>query len=165
MNYNSVNIMDRNSSLAPLSYSVVIRTLGNSGDKYEALLRSLSKQSIQPEEIIVAIPQGYELDRMMGNETVFRATKGMVSQRAEAISVAKSKYILVCDDDIEFNECFVENLYKYLIDNELDCVLPMEGGGRRRWSSHNGTSLFISAKAKMCFYWSNVPDSSIIIIS
>ena len=43
-----------------LSYSVVIRTLGNTGLKYKALLDSIAKQTIHPEEIIVAIPEGYE---------------------------------------------------------------------------------------------------------
>ena len=43
-----------------LSYSVVIRTLGNTGLKYKALLDSIAKQTIQPEEIIVAIPEGYD---------------------------------------------------------------------------------------------------------
>lgn len=119
--------MKHNSSFTPLSYSVVIRTMGDSGDKYEALLRSIVNQTIQPEEVIVAIPDGYELDMRIGTETIIRAKKGMVSQRAEGISAAKSQYILVCDDDIEFNERFVEHLYDYLVKNQLDCVLPMEG--------------------------------------
>ncbi|MCQ2307204.1 MAG: hypothetical protein MJ000_06545 [Bacteroidales bacterium] len=44
------------------SYSVVIRTLGNSGEKYQKLLDSIRSQTVQPEEVIVAIPDGYELD-------------------------------------------------------------------------------------------------------
>ena len=42
-----------------LSYSVVIRTLGNTGVKYQALLQSIKAQTIQPEEIIVLIPHVY----------------------------------------------------------------------------------------------------------
>ncbi len=58
-----------------LSYSVVIRTLGNTGLKYKALLDSIAKQTIQPEEIIVVIPEGYELDYSLGNERVVRCKK------------------------------------------------------------------------------------------
>lgn len=109
------------------SYSVVIRTLGNSGVKYKALLDSIAHQTIPPDEVIVAIPEGYEPDFTLGYETILRARKGMVSQRAEGILAARTEYILVVDDDIEFGPGFVESLYQFGIGNSLDCVLPMEG--------------------------------------
>lgn len=110
-----------------LSYSVVIRTLGNSGLKYKALLDSIARQTIQPEEIIVAIPYGYDLDYSFGNERIVRCKKGMTTQRAIGIKEAKSDYILVVDDDIEFEATMVEELYQYMIDNHLNCCLPMSG--------------------------------------
>lgn len=110
-----------------LSYSVVIRTLGNTGLKYKALLDSIAKQTIQPEEIIVAIPEGYELDYSYGNEHIVRCKKGMTTQRAAGILAAKSEYILVVDDDVEFDATMVEELYQYMIANNLNCCLPMEG--------------------------------------
>lgn len=110
-----------------LSYSVVIRTLGNTGPKYKALLDSIAKQTIQPEEVIVAIPNGYELDYRLGTERVIRSRKGMVSQRAEGILAAKSDYILVVDDDVEFAPTMIQELYDYMITNNLNCCLPMEG--------------------------------------
>ena len=110
-----------------LSYSVVIRTLGNTGLKYKALLDSIAKQTIQPEEIIVAIPDGYELDYSYGNEHIVRCKKGMTTQRAAGILAAKSEYILVVDDDVEFDVTMVEELYQYMIANNLNCCLPMEG--------------------------------------
>lgn len=111
-----------------LSYSVVIRTLGNTGLKYKALLDSIAKQTIQPEEIIVAIPDGYELDYSYGNEHIVRCKKGMTTQRAEGILAAKSDYILIVDDDVEFEATMVEELYQYMLANNLNCCLPMEGG-------------------------------------
>ena len=42
-----------------MKYSVVIRTLGNIGLKYKVLLDSIAAQTLKPEEIIVAIPEGY----------------------------------------------------------------------------------------------------------
>ena len=110
-----------------LSYSVVIRTLGNTGLKYKALLDSIAKQTIQPEEIIVVIPEGYELDYSLGNERVVRSKKGMTTQRAIGIKEAKSDYILVVDDDIEFEATMIEELYQYMVSHNLNCCLPMEG--------------------------------------
>ena len=51
----------------------------------------------------------------------------MVAQRAEGINAAKSDYILVVDDDIEFDSDIIEKLYSYLTENDLDCCLPMQG--------------------------------------
>lgn len=110
-----------------ISYSVVIRTLGNSGEKYHRLLKSIESQVASPEEIIVVLPEGYSLDYKLGYERVIYSEKGMVIQRAEGIRQANSEYILVVDDDIEFNDTFITELYEYMIDNSLDCVLPMEG--------------------------------------
>lgn len=110
-----------------ISYSIVIRTLGNAGLKYKALLDSIAKQTVQPEEVIVAIPEGYELDYTLGTERVIRSKKGMVSQRAEGILAAKSDYILVVDDDVEFGPTMVQELYDYMVANHLNCCLPMEG--------------------------------------
>lgn len=110
-----------------ISYSVVIRTLGNSGEPYKRLLQSIANQTIEPEEIIVAIPNGYELDYQLGNERVVRCEKGMVTQRAIGIKEASSDYILVVDDDLEFDDDMVEKLYYYMVENKLDCCLPMQG--------------------------------------
>ena len=109
------------------SYSVVIRTLGNSGEKYHRLLQSIAKQTVKPEEVIVAIPDGYDLDYQLGNEKIVRCKKGMVTQRAMGIDSATSEYILVVDDDLEFENDMVEKLYDYLVKNNLDCCLPMQG--------------------------------------
>lgn len=109
------------------SYSVVIRTLGNSGEKYRQLLQSIARQTVEPEEIIVVIPEGYELDSQLGNEKIVRCKKGMVTQRAVGIEAASSDYILVVDDDLSFEDDMVERLYDYLVKNGLDCCLPFQG--------------------------------------
>ena len=119
-----------------LSYSVVIRTLGNTGAKYQALLQSIKAQTIQPEEIIVVIPYGYELDYKLGSERVVFCEKGMVHQRAVGIAESNSEYSLICDDDIQFAPNMVEELYKYLIQNNLNCCLPMEGAENKWKADH-----------------------------
>ncbi len=109
------------------SYSVVIRTLGNGGEAYKQLLQSIQCQTIQPEEIIVVIPKGYTLDYQLGTERIIYSEKGMCTQRAIGISAATSEYILVVDDDVRFEADMIERLYAYLQQNNLNCVLPMEG--------------------------------------
>ena len=126
-----------------LSYSVVIRTLGNTGEKYNALLQSIKKQTIKPDEIIVVIPNGYTLDYQLGIERIIRSPKGMISQRACGIMEAKSDYILVVDDDLEFSATLVEELYDYLSLNHLDVCFPMEGV----------ESTEEKEKSKMIFQW------------
>lgn len=111
-----------------LHYSVIIRTLGNSGDKYRATLDSIHAQTIQPEEVIVAIPQGYTLDHQFGGERVIYCDKGMVSQRSSGILAAQNDYLLLIDDDLSFPPDFVEKLYASMQKRELDCVLTHGNG-------------------------------------
>ena len=46
---------------------------------------------------------------------------------SDGIIESNSEYSLICDDDIQFAPNMVEELYKYLIQNNLNCCLPMEG--------------------------------------
>ena len=109
------------------TYSIVIRTLGNTGEKYRQMLDCIAKQTITPEEVIVVIPFGYELDHTLGYERVVRSEKGMVTQRAKGIEEAKSEYILVLDDDLSFPNDFAERMLSYLHNNQLDCTLAFGG--------------------------------------
>ena len=104
-------------------YSIVIRTLGNTGEKYLRMLKAINNQTVKPREIIVVIPYGFSLDHSLGNERVVFSNKGMVTQRAVGIEEAKSDYMLVLDDDLDFPEDFAEQLYLHLVQNDLDCVL------------------------------------------
>ncbi len=125
-----------------VSYSVVIRTLGNGGTAYKELLHSIQQQTIQPEEIIVVIPNGYTLDYQLGTERVIYSEKGMCTQRAVGISAATSEYILVVDDDLQFGADMIERLYAYLLQNNLNCVLPMEGEADGNPTMHLRRPLF-----------------------
>lgn len=110
------------------SYSIVIRTLGNTGEKYLQMLRAIERQSIKPCEIVVVIPEGYTLDHALGYERVIHSKKGMVSQRAVGIAEAKGDYLLVLDDDLDFPPDFAEKMYQCLQEQQLDCVLTFGGG-------------------------------------
>ena len=111
-------------------YSIVIRTLGNTGEKYLQMLNAINNQTVKPREIVVVIPKGYELDHSMGNERVVFSEKGMVTQRAVGIEEAKGEYMLVLDDDLDFPADFAKRLYLHLVNKKLDCVLVFGNGGR-----------------------------------
>lgn len=102
-----------------IEYSVVIRTTGKAGEKYKKLLESVKKLVPQPKEIIVVLPEGYELPvEQLGWETFCFSPKGMVIQRLYGIQMCKTKYALISDDDISFDEDFVRKLYQPLKDGK-----------------------------------------------
>lgn len=98
-----------------IEYSVIIRTTGKAGEKYKKLLESIKKLNPQPKEIIVVLPEGYELPaEQLGWETFYFAPKGMVIQRLYGIQMCKTQYALISDDDISFESDFVRKLHKPL---------------------------------------------------
>lgn len=46
-----------------MNYTAVIRTLGKAGEKYQTLLESLDRQTIQPSKILVYIAEGYAIPK------------------------------------------------------------------------------------------------------
>ena len=106
-------------------YSVVIRTLGTSGDKYDQLLSSLKTQTVKPKEIIVVMAEGYAPPHgHIERERIVWTRKGMVTQRVVGFKEASSDYLLVLDDDVTFDSDFVECVYNQLISNDADCIFP-----------------------------------------
>ncbi len=102
-----------------ISYSVVIRTIGKAGEKYQRLLDSVDHLAPRPEEVIVILPYGYDLPKeQLGYERFCFSEKGMVHQRQKGFEECHSKYALVCDDDVCFGPDFVQKLVEPL---ELGC--------------------------------------------
>jgi glycosyltransferase involved in cell wall biosynthesis len=109
-----------------IEYSIVIRTLGTAGLKYQALLDSISSQSIQPKELIVVIPHGYELPKeQLGIERFIRSDKGMVVQRTVGLEAMNTEFGLFLDDDLSFNPFFVQTLIEELTKYDADIVFPI----------------------------------------
>lgn len=101
--------------MSKFSYSVAIRTLGTAGEKYEKLLKSIQKQTIQPEKIVVVLPEGYNIpEYQIGTEEFVFCEKGMIIQRLEAMKYIESDYVLFTDDDIEYEEAYIDKLSKAL---------------------------------------------------
>lgn len=108
-----------------MEYTAVIRTLGTAGEKYQILLNSLSRQTIQPSKILVYIAEGYAIPQeAIGKEQYIYVKKGMVAQRALPYHEVDTEFILFLDDDVYLPETAVEQLYQYLIDYNADVISP-----------------------------------------
>ena len=109
-----------------MEYSICIRTLGTAGDKYIKLLDSIKKLTIQPKEVIVVIPHGYEVPSYsIGIEKIVRSDKGMLLQRIVGYEEASSKYVLLLDDDVEFEAGLIEKLSKPILENKANITFPI----------------------------------------
>lgn len=96
-----------------MEYSVIIRTVGKAGKKYQQLLDAIATLDPQPKEVIVVLPEGYEKpSEQLGRETYYFSPKGMVSQRLHGIRMCKTPYALIVDDDISFDSDFVRKLHE-----------------------------------------------------
>lgn len=102
-----------------LEYSIIIRTTGKANDKYQKLLNSIKNLVPLPKEIIVVLPENSQIPKeKLGSETYYFCPKGMVRQRLERIKKCKTKYALVCDDDLQFPSDFVEKLAKPVLEKK-----------------------------------------------
>lgn len=108
-----------------MEYTVVIRTLGKAGEKYQKMLDSLKLQTISPKEIIVYIAEGYEIPKeTIGIEQYVYVKKGMVAQRALPYNEVKTDYVLFLDDDVYLPSNGVERLYNALIEHNANVISP-----------------------------------------
>ncbi len=94
-----------------MKYSVIIRTIGKAGEKYRRLLDSIQKSNIQPQEIIIVLPEGFEKPKeQLGYERFIFCKRGMVNQRIVGINACNTDYALIIDDDIAYNSDFIEKV-------------------------------------------------------
>ena len=108
-----------------MNYSVVIRTLGKAGQKYQTLLNSLKTQTIKPEAIYVYIAEGYIIPKeTIGEEIYVYVNKGMVAQRALKYEEVTSEYILFLDDDVYLPPDGVEKLFGAMFMMDANVVSP-----------------------------------------
>lgn len=108
-----------------MEYTAVIRTLGTAGKKYQTLLDSLNRQTIQPSKILVYIAEGYTIPKeTIGKEQYIYVKKGMVAQRALPYHEVDTEFILFLDDDVYLPDIAVEQLYQYLSDFDADVISP-----------------------------------------
>lgn len=112
-----------------IELSAIIATLG--GDSLQATIDSLNQSSIKPNEIIIAIPAGFEerVANISAENVQILVTHsiGQVSQRCEGFSAAKYDFILQCDDDIILAKKCIEELMvaSNIMGNECACAASL----------------------------------------
>lgn len=108
-----------------MKYSVAIRTLGTSGEKFVRELESIQRQTLQPEKVVIYIAEGYNRpEYTIGKEEYVWVKKGMMSQRILRYDEIESPLLLLLDDDIELAPDSVEKLIRAMEGNQLDCIAP-----------------------------------------
>lgn len=108
-----------------MEYTAVIRTLGTAGEKFQILLDSLNRQTIQPSKILVYIAEEYAIPKeTIGKEQYIYVKKGMVAQRALFYHEVNTEFILFLDDDLYLPDNFVEKMYFFLEKNHADVISP-----------------------------------------
>lgn len=106
-----------------MSYSIAIRTLGTSGNKFVRELKSITKQTIQPDKVVIYIANGYDRPSFqIGKEEYVWVKKGMVTQRALQYREISSDFILLLDDDVELLPDSAEKLLKAASEDCADVV-------------------------------------------
>lgn len=110
-----------------MNYSIVIRTLGTTGEKYGKLLESIKALHTQPQEVVVVLPHGYALPpEQLGTERFVFSDKGMIWQRAVGLREAREDYLLVADDDVYLPPNLPEVLCEPILDGSADITFPID---------------------------------------
>lgn len=105
------------------TYSVAIRTLGTAGEKFLEELRSLHRQSIPPERILVYIATCCQRPKeQVGREEYVWVQKGMLAQRALPYDEITSDCILLLDDDVRLADDSAERMLCAMHEHDADCV-------------------------------------------
>lgn len=105
------------------SYSIAIRTLGTAGELFRKELVSICSQTVQPEQVLVYIAEGYDRpDFTVGREEYVWVKKGMMSQRILPYDEISSDCILMLDDDVFLAPNSAEKMLVAQQENEADCV-------------------------------------------
>ncbi len=106
-----------------IPYSIAIRTLGTAGEKYERELRSILRQTVQPERVIVYIAEGYPRPEItIGKEEYVWVKKGMISQRALRYDEISTPLVMLLDDDVELAPDSAERMITAIEQNRFDCI-------------------------------------------
>ena len=106
-----------------LTYSSAIRTLGTAGEKFREELRSITRQTVQPDRVLVYIAEGCPRpDFMVGREEYVWVKKGMVAQRALRYDEIDSDVVFMLDDDVRLAPDSAEKMLKAMERHDADCI-------------------------------------------
>lgn len=106
-----------------LTYSIAIRTLGTGGEKFREELRSVTRQTVQPERVVVYIAEGHARpDFTVGREEYMWVRKGMMAQRILPYDEITSDCIMMLDDDVRMAPDSAERMLEAMEGYGADCV-------------------------------------------
>lgn len=106
-----------------LSYSVAIRTLGSAGEKFREELLSITRQTVQPERVLVYIAEGHARPGFtVGREEYVWVRKGMVAQRVLRYDEIGSDVIFMLDDDVRLSPDSAERMLRAMELHGADCI-------------------------------------------
>lgn len=106
-----------------MNYSIAIRTLGTSGEKFVRELESIKRQTIQPDKVVIYIAEGYARpEYTIGKEEYVWVKKGMMRQRVLRYDEIDSPLIMFLDDDVELAPDCAEKMINKLNEYQLDCI-------------------------------------------
>ena len=106
-----------------MNYSIAIRTLGTSGEKFVRELESIRQQTLQPDKVLIYIAEGYDRpEYTIGKEQYVWVKKGMMSQRILRYDEIDTPLILLLDDDVELAPDTAEKLVGAINEHKLDCL-------------------------------------------
>jgi hypothetical protein len=106
------------------TYTIVIRTLGTAGDKFREELVSITKQTVQPDEVRIYIAEGYTRpDFTIGKEKYLWVKKGMMAQRLLPYDDIDSDCIMMLDDDVCLAPDSAERMLVAMEQYGADCVV------------------------------------------
>ncbi len=105
------------------SYSIAIRTLGTTGEKFQKELESICAQTVQPKKVVIYIADGYERPNFtVGKEEYVWVPKGMMPQRVLPYVEITSDCILMLDDDVLLAPDSAEKMLRAMAEQNADCV-------------------------------------------
>ena len=106
-----------------LTYSIVIRTLGTSGEMFREELLSIARQSVKPDKVLIYIAEGYAqpFDKI-GEEEYVWVRKGMAAQRLLAYDDISSDVIFFLDDDVVLATDSAERMLEAMEEHAAECV-------------------------------------------
>jgi cellulose synthase/poly-beta-1,6-N-acetylglucosamine synthase-like glycosyltransferase len=106
-----------------LTYSIAIRTLGKGGEMYREELRSIMRQTVRPERVLVYIAEDCPRpDFTEGDEEYIPVPRGMMAQRILPYDEITSDCILMLDDDVRLAPDSAEKLLGAMEEHDADCV-------------------------------------------
>jgi glycosyltransferase involved in cell wall biosynthesis len=135
--------------------SIIIPTR-NRLDSLNRTLDSISQQTFLPKEIILVDSSDFPLEKKQLTNNfpncdlqIIHTKPSVCLQRNIGIKNSSSQYVFLCDDDLVFEESYIEALFHYMNDNpsiQMVCGLILEKEGSDWSFGHTISSLNLTYK-------------------